>query len=137
MKFEISGKLVEKMETQQVSEKFRKREFVILRVEETPTWTNEDYIKFQLTQDRCDLMDAYELNEEIKVHFNIRGRKWEKDDRVSFFTNLEAWRIERAAAQMAPPPPMQQPQTVQQPAQQATPATAQAPAQDYADDLPF
>ena len=37
------------------------------------------------------------VNEEVKISFNIRGRKWEKDGKVSYFTNLEAWRIEKVA----------------------------------------
>jgi uncharacterized protein DUF3127 len=49
----------------------------------------------------------------LKVSFNIKGRKWEKDGKVAYFTNLEAWRIESAvnegAAPNMPPPPMDEP----------------------------
>jgi len=55
-----------------------------------------DHIKFQLTQDRCNLIDNIEVNAEIKVNFNIRGNKWEKEGKVNYFTNLDAWRIEKA-----------------------------------------
>ena len=34
-------------------------------------------------------------NENIKVYFNIRGRKWENKGQTSYFTNLEGWRIEK------------------------------------------
>jgi hypothetical protein len=98
MSFEINGKLVEKFETQNVTASFRKREFVIEKTESTGGREFTEVIKFQLSQDRCDLIDPYQLNEEIKIHFNIKGRKWEKDGRVSYFTNLEAWRIEKVAA---------------------------------------
>ena len=54
-----------------------------------------EHIKFQLTQDRCDILDRFNVNEQIKVTFNIKGRRWEKDGRVSYFTNLEAWKIEK------------------------------------------
>jgi hypothetical protein len=47
------------------------------------------------TQDRVDLIEPFNLGDEIKVHFNIRGKKWERDGRVNYFTNLEAWRIEK------------------------------------------
>ena len=37
--------------------------------------------------------------ENIKVYFNIRGRKWENNGQVSYFTNLEGWRIEKLTQQ--------------------------------------
>jgi hypothetical protein len=94
MNFEINGKVIVKDDTQQISDRFKKREFVIeVENERNPEWN--DFIKFQLTQDRCDLLEPISLNEEIKVSFNIKGRKWEKDGNVSYFSNLEAWRIEK------------------------------------------
>ena len=95
MSFEINGKLYEKNDTVSVSDKFRKREFVIQKTEATNAGEFTELIKFQLTQDRCDQLDRYNINEEIKISFNIRGRKWEKDGKVSYFSNLEAWRIEK------------------------------------------
>jgi len=104
MSFEINGKLYEKFETVAVSEKFRKREFVIEKTESASFGDITDYLKFQLTQDRCDQLDRYNINEEIKISFNIRGRKWEKDGKVSYFSNLEAWRIEKVATEAASNP---------------------------------
>ena len=76
MNYEISGKLIFKEETQHISEKFQKREFVIeVENEKNPQWN--DFVKVQLIQDRCDLLENIALNEDIKVYFNIRGRKWE------------------------------------------------------------
>ncbi len=97
MSFEINGKLIEKFETQNVTASFKKREFVIEKIENTGGREFTEVIKFQLSQDRCDLIDPYQINDDIKIHFNIKGRKWEKDGRVSYFTNLEAWRIEKAS----------------------------------------
>ncbi|HKL07185.1 MAG TPA: DUF3127 domain-containing protein, partial [Bacteroidales bacterium] len=99
MSFEISGKLIEKFDTVKVSDRFKKREFVIEKTESNGGMEFTDHIKFQLTQDRCNLIDAMNLNDDIKVHFNIRGNKWEKDGKVSYFTNLDAWRIENVNAQ--------------------------------------
>jgi len=97
MSFEINGKLYEKYDTVSVSDKFRKREFVIEKTEATNAGEFTELIKFQLTQDRCDALDRFNVNEDVKISFNIRGRKWEKDGKVSYFTNLEAWRIEKVA----------------------------------------
>jgi len=96
MSFEITGKLIEKYNTIQVSDRFKKREFVIEKTESNGGMEFTDHIKFQLTQDRCNLIDNIEVNAEIKVNFNIRGNKWEKEGKVNYFTNLDAWRIEKA-----------------------------------------
>jgi len=59
----------------------------------------KDFIKFQLTQDKCNLVDNVNVNDEIKVSFNIRGNKWEKDGKINYFTNLDAWRIDKVQQQ--------------------------------------
>lgn len=107
MNFELTGNLILKENTQEISATFKKREFVI----EVPNERNSDwndFLKFQVTQDKCALLDQFETGNSIKVTFNIRGRKWEKEGRVNYFNSLEAWRIERAGsvqAENVPPPP--------------------------------
>ena len=54
---EITGKLLECMDTVQVSERFRKREFV-LEYADNPEYP--EYIKFELAQDRCELLDSFQ-----------------------------------------------------------------------------
>jgi len=99
MSFEISGKLIEKYSTIQVSDRFKKREFVIESNASNGGMEFKDFIKFQLTQDRCNLVDNMNVNDEIKVSFNIRGNKWEKDGKINYFTNLDAWRIDKVQQQ--------------------------------------
>lgn len=90
MNFEIRGKLYLKNETQVISDRFKKREFVIHEDDaEYP-----QYIKFQLTQDKCSLLDRFNEGDELNVHFNVRGNSWDKDGKTSYFTNLDAWKIE-------------------------------------------
>lgn len=110
MSFELSGKVIEVSPVQQRGESFKKREFII-EVSEQNNSGREfiDYIKFQCVQDRTDIIDDSYLNERIKVSFNIKGNKWEKDGKVSYFTNLDAWRIEKAQSDEAStdsPPPL-------------------------------
>ncbi|HEX8515506.1 MAG TPA: DUF3127 domain-containing protein [Bacteroidia bacterium] len=92
---DITGTLKLKTEAQQVSDKFRKREFVL-------TDNSSQYpqhISFQLTQDKCSLLDQYNVGDEIKVHFNLRGREWTSPKgEIKYFNTLEAWRIEGGAA---------------------------------------
>ncbi len=104
MSFEVTGKLIEKYDVQTISEKFKKREFILEKRENSSGFEFIDYIKFQLTQDKCSLLDPYQLGDELKISFNLRGRKWEKEGRINYFTNLEAWRIEKLETDQQPPP---------------------------------
>jgi len=98
--FSITGKLVVKNGTEQVTEKFKKREFVI--TDEASQYPQE--IIFQLTQDRVDLLDPYNEGDMIKVNFNLRGRRWQNPNtgETRFFNSLDAWRLEKEATESAP-----------------------------------
>ncbi len=98
MSFEITGKLVKKFDTLVVSDRFKKREFVIEKEENAGGTLFTESIKFQLTQNKVDLIDPYNEGDDIKISFNIKGNKWEKDGKVNYFTNLDAWRIENGNA---------------------------------------
>ena len=45
-------------------------------------------------QDKTAMPDKFSIGEEVKVQFNLKGTKWEKDGRTNFITNLDAWRME-------------------------------------------
>ena len=84
-----------KNDTVQVSEKFSKREFVVT---DASSMYPQD-ILFQLTQDKCSLIDAANVNDQIEVSFNLRGREWTSPQgEVKYFNTLEAWRIEKVGA---------------------------------------
>lgn len=95
MSYELTGKLLIKFDTTQRTESFKTREFVVEKSEDINGKVITNYIKFQCVQDRTNIIDRVNVGDEIKVHFNIRGSKWEKDGRVSYFNNLDAWRIEQ------------------------------------------
>ncbi len=92
---QLTGILKLKKDEQAVNEKFKKREFVL-------TDNSSQYpqhISFQLTQDRCSLLDQVQVGETINVHFNIRGREWTSPQgEIKFFNSLEAWKIDRNAS---------------------------------------
>lgn len=83
--FQITGTLHKKFDREAVSEKFSKRDFVL----EIQDGQYPQHIKFQLTQDRCDLLDGWHESQEITVHFSPKGR----EHNGKYFTNLEAWKI--------------------------------------------
>ncbi len=76
---------------QQVSDKFVKREFVL--TENSSQYPQ--YVTFQLTPDGVDLISKCRVGDEIKVHFNIRGREWTNPQgELKHFNTLDAWRLE-------------------------------------------
>src|SRR5690554_6032243 len=84
--FEITGKLFKKFETEQKTQSFSAREFVL----EVNDNNYMQLIKFQLTQDRCGLLDPFDEGNELKVFLDLRGREWNG----KYFTNLNAWKLE-------------------------------------------
>ena len=87
---QVAGKIVAIMPTQVVSEKFSKREFVV----ETPDKFPQQ-ILFQLTQDKCSLLDGLKVGQEVDVHLNLRGRSWTNPQgETKYFNTLEAWKID-------------------------------------------
>lgn len=92
MSMHVTGSLKVKKETQNVNDRFKKREFVL-------TDNSSQYpqhISFVLTQDRCNLLDTFQVGDNLVVHFNLRGREWTSPQgEVKYFNTLEAWRIER------------------------------------------
>src|SRR5437764_11943043 len=95
MSYELTGKLFEKFDPIQRTETFRIREFVIEKSEDINGKIITNYIKFQCVQDRVNIVDRVNAGDEIKVYFNIKGSRWEKDGRVAYFSNLDAWRIQQ------------------------------------------
>jgi len=94
MSYEITGKLTAKYDTIQRTETFKTREFVIEKSEDIGGRIITNYIKFQAVQDKTALVDRFNIGEEVKVQFNIKGTKWVKDGKDNYITNLDAWRIE-------------------------------------------
>ena len=101
MSFDVQGRLHEIFDETQVSEKFRKREFVL----EIPDGSYTQYAKFQLTQDKCGILDNYKTGDEVKVAFNLSGKPFTKNGTTMYFTNLQAWRVEHAGNAAQPQAP--------------------------------
>ena len=90
---EIRGRLLELFDTQQVTDTFRKREFVIEYAE------NSNYpetLLFQAVQDRCDMLNGLQLNDTVVVSFDLKGRKWvSPKGETKYFNSLQAWRVQK------------------------------------------
>jgi Domain of unknown function (DUF3127) len=128
MSYELTGKLISKSDTLQRTETFKVREFALEKTDDIGGRTIVNYVKFQCVQDKTEIIDKVNIGDNVKVYFNIKGTKWEKDGKTSYFTNLDAWRIEQILN------PAQ--------AQQSNNTSAMEPLDNFtsnevADDLPF
>ena len=91
----VTGKILEIQPAQQISDSFKKRNFVLEYVE-NPQYP--EYISFELIQDRCSLLDGFQANQEVEVSFNLKGRKWiNPEGETKYFNSLQAWRVEAAS----------------------------------------
>ena len=119
--------------TQQVTEKFSKREFVVT------DGLDSDYpqhILLQATRDKCSLLDQFNVNDMVDVAINIRGREWTSPQgEIKYFNSIEAWRIEPSAGQAPSAAPsgmsdfgISSPSSTQSPLESAA---------EESDDLPF
>ena len=84
--------------TQKISASFEKREFVIETVEDK----YPQLVQFELTQDKCSLLDASYEGKAVEVFFNVRGREWND----KYFVNLQAWRVVVDGPSAAPSSPV-------------------------------
>ncbi|MEO8774631.1 MAG: DUF3127 domain-containing protein [Gelidibacter sp.] len=123
---EVQGKIKMIGETQTFGGNgFRKREVVLTTEEQYP-----QHIMVEFVQDKTDLLNSYQVGQNVKVSINLRGREWvNPQGETKYFNSIQGWRIE--GAQDAPSggmPPV-------------APAQAFQPANDLNeedhDDLPF
>jgi len=88
--------------TEYGSNGFTKREFVIKLTGEGENDRYPNHVALELIKDKCALIDAYKVGEEITVQFNLSGRLWSGAGKPEkCFTSLQAWRINPVSAASA------------------------------------
>ena len=123
---EVQGKIKMIGETATFgSNGFRKRELVVTTEEQYP-----QHILVEFVQDKTDLLNSYQVGQNVKVSINLRGREWvNPQGETKYFNSVQGWRIEnvdQSVSQNMPPMP---------PADAFEPATNLN--EDDHDDLPF
>ena len=104
MGFETTGRIHALGDTKQVTERFRKREFVV-ELADNPRYPQ--YVQFQLTGDRCENLDGFDVGDSVRVEFSLRGREWKSPrGEVKYFNSLDVWTLERVGAGAGDEPPM-------------------------------
>ena len=88
----LQGKVKLVGETEQVSDKFKKRELVIT-TNDNPTYPQ--HISVQCTNDKCVMLDNLSVGTEVSLEINLRGREWTSPKgEVKYFNTIEVWKLD-------------------------------------------
>lgn len=98
---EVTGKIKKIDETKTYGNNgFRKREMVIITDEQYP-----QFLLIEFVQDKCDLLNNFQPNDQVKVSINLRGREWiNPEGEAKYFNSIQGWRIEKLGAESQPAP---------------------------------
>ena len=88
---EVQGSIKLIGEVQEISATFKKRELVVSTDEQYPQTLSIEFI-----QDKTDLLNKFEIGQNVKVGINLRGREWENPQtkEIKYFNSIQGWRIE-------------------------------------------
>ena len=123
---EVTGKIKWIDETKTYGNNgFRKREVVITTEEQYP-----QQILIEFIQDKCELLNNYQVGQNVKIGINLRGREWTNPEgETKYFNSIQGWRIDAlendSSTEM---PPMPKPTSFE---------PAEGDANEVDDDLPF
>ncbi len=89
---EIKGKLIEIFEEQKITDSFKKRDCVI-EYADNPEYP--EFVKVEFIQDKCDLLNSYQVGQEVTIRINLGGRKWvNPQGETKYFNSVKGWKIE-------------------------------------------
>ena len=70
---------------------FRKRDIVVTTEEQYP-----QHILVQFVQDKCDILNGYEVGQNVTLGINLRGREWvSPQGETKYFNTIQGWRISK------------------------------------------
>ncbi|MBC7607253.1 MAG: DUF3127 domain-containing protein [Burkholderiales bacterium] len=92
---EVTGKIKMVDTTKEVgSGGFKKRDIVVTTDEQYP-----QHILVQFVQDKCDLLNNYQVGDAVKIDINLRGREWTNPQgEIVYFNTVQGWRIGKVQA---------------------------------------
>lgn len=94
MNMQVQGRIHTAFPAEQVTQRFKKREFVL---ELDAASRYPQLVLFQLTGDRCGALDDFAAGDSVAVEFSLRGREWKSPKgETRYFNSLEVWSIDRA-----------------------------------------
>jgi len=100
MSLQVKGKVQQILKPEsgvsRAGKEWKKQEFVIETDEQFPR-----KVCFTLFGDKTSLIDGLSNGEEVEVSFNVESREYNG----KWFHNINAWKIEKPAAENLPEPP--------------------------------
>jgi hypothetical protein len=104
MGLKAAGRIHALFEEQEVGKnRFKKRSFVV-EMADNPRYPQ--YVEFEVTGDRCSMLDDFQVGDEVQIDFQLRGREWTSPrGDVKYFNSLNVWTVEKAGASGDEPPP--------------------------------
>jgi hypothetical protein len=95
---EVKGKIKFIGSTQQVSDKFSKREIVVTTDEQFP-----QHISIEFNQDKCAILDKYSVGDDVEVGINLKGREWTNPQgETKYFNSIQGWNIKKESTNDIP-----------------------------------
>jgi hypothetical protein len=74
---------------------FKKRDVVVTTDEQYP-----QHILVQFVQEKCDLLNNYQVGDAVKIDINLRGREWTNPQgEMVYFNTIQGWRIGKMQAE--------------------------------------
>ena len=86
---------------------FKKREVVVTTEDQYP-----QHILVEFVQDKCEILNSFQIGNNVKIGINLRGREWTNPEgQVKYFNSIQGWRIDliddETSQELPPmPPPM-------------------------------
>jgi len=115
----ITGRVKLINERNKITDKFTKREIVIVTNDKFP-----QEVMIEAHQDNCDMLDEINVGSNVTINYNLRGREWVNPQGVSkYFNTVVLWSIKVNQEDRAVP--------------YQIPTVPQNVVEDDSDDLPF
>jgi len=87
---EVSGKIKE-IQGEIVKGTFKSKNIVVTTDEQYP-----QHILVQFVQDKCDVLNNFNVGESVKIDINLRGREWTNPQgEIIYFNTIQGWRISK------------------------------------------
>lgn len=68
---------------------FKKRDVVVTTDEQYP-----QSIQIQFVQDKCSLLDGFQVGQDVTIGINLRGREWTNTQgETVYFNTIQGWNI--------------------------------------------
>ena len=86
---EVTG-TIKAIEQAQTFGTFKKRNVIVTTDEQYP-----QTLAIEFVQDKCSLLDKFQVGKGVKIGVNLRGREWTNPQgEVKYFNSIQGWRID-------------------------------------------